>query len=47
VARQARASYRGNLQVDRRHGLIVDSLMWEAAGDAAPVMLQEIPRTRP
>jgi transposase len=50
AGKEAKLSYSGNLLVENRHGLIVDSLVWEATGtaerDAAMVMLQQIPGTR-
>jgi transposase len=45
--KEAKLSYCGNLLVENRHGLIVDSRVWEATGTAerhaALDMLQEIP----
>ena len=50
AGKEAKLSYSGNLLVENRHGLIVDSLVWEATGtaerDAAMVMLQQIPGTQ-
>jgi transposase len=47
AGKEAKLSYSGNLVVENRHGLIVDSCVWEATGtaerDAALAMLQEIP----
>src|SRR5258708_7099185 len=45
--KEAKLSYSGNLLVENRNGLIVDSRVWEATGtaerNAALEMLQEIP----
>jgi len=47
--KEAKLSYSGNLLVENRNGLIVDSRVWEATGTAeryaALEMLQEIPGT--
>jgi hypothetical protein len=47
AGKEARLSYSGNLLVENRNGLIVDSRVWEATGTAeryaALEMLQEIP----
>ena len=47
VGKEAKLSYSGNLLVENRHGLIVQSRVWEATGVAeryaALQMLQEIP----
>src|SRR5713101_2959328 len=47
AGKEAKLSYSGNLLVENRNGLIVDSRVWEATGtaerDAALEMLQEIP----
>jgi IS5 family transposase len=47
--KEAKLSYSGNLLVENRHGLIVDSRVWEATGTAeryaALDMLQHIPRS--
>jgi transposase len=47
AGKEAKLSYCGNLLVENRHGLIVDSRVWEATGTAeryaALDMLQEIP----
>jgi hypothetical protein len=47
VGKEAKLSYSGNLLVENRNGLIVDSRVWEATGTAvryaALEMLQEIP----
>ena len=48
--KEAKLSYNGNLLVENRHGLIVNSAVFEANGtaerDAALVMLEQIPGTR-
>jgi transposase len=48
--KEAKLSYNGNLLVENRHGLIVNSEVFEANGtaerDAALVMLEQIPGTR-
>jgi transposase len=48
--KEAKLSYNGNLMVENRHGLIVNSEVFEANGtaerDAALVMLEQIPGTR-
>jgi len=45
--KEAKLSYSGNLLVENRNGLIVDSRVWEATGTAeryaALEMLQELP----
>jgi transposase len=50
AGKEAKLSYSGNLLVENRHGLIVDSRVWEATGIAeryaALEMLQEIPGSR-
>jgi IS5 family transposase len=47
AGKEAKLSYSGNLLVENRNGLIVDSRVWEATGTAeryaALEMLQEIP----
>jgi len=47
---QAKLGYNGNLLVENRHGLIVNTKVFEANGtaerDAALVMLEQIPGTR-
>jgi hypothetical protein len=47
AGKEAKLNYCGNLLVENRHGLIVDSRVWEATGTAerhaALDMLQEIP----
>jgi hypothetical protein len=47
---KAKLSYNGNLLVENRHGLIVNSEVFEANGtaerDAALVMLEQIPGTK-
>ena len=49
--KEAKLSYNGNLLVENRHGLIVNSEVFEANGtaerDAALVMLEQIPGTQP
>jgi hypothetical protein len=49
AGKEAKLSYSGNLLVENRNGLIVDSRVWEATGtaerDAATAMLQEVPGT--
>ena len=51
AGKEAKLSYSGNLLVENRHGLIVQSRVWEATGvaerHAALQMLQEIPGDRP
>ena len=51
AGKEAKLSYSGNLLVENRHGLIVQSRVWEATGVAeryaALQMLQEIPGDRP
>jgi IS5 family transposase len=48
--KEAKLSYNGNLLVENRHGLIVNSEVFEANGtaerDAALVMLEQIPGTK-
>jgi hypothetical protein len=48
--KEAKLSYTGNLLVENRNGLIVDSRVWEATGTAeryaALEMLQELPGTK-
>jgi transposase len=48
--KEAKLSYNGNLLVENRHGLIVNTEVFEANGtaerDAALVMLEQIPGTR-
>jgi IS5 family transposase len=48
--KEAKLSYNGNLLVENRHGLIVNTQVFEANGtaarDAALVMLEQIPGTR-
>ena len=48
--REAKLSYNGNLLVENRHGLIVNTEVFEANGtaerDAALVMLEQIPGTK-
>ena len=48
--KEAKLSYKGNLLVENRHGLIVNTEVFEANGtaerDAALVMLEQIPGTR-
>src|SRR5216683_1809014 len=50
AGQEAKLSYSGNLLVENRNGLIVDSRVWEATGFAeryaALEMLQEIPGSR-
>ncbi len=50
AGKEAKLSYSGNLLVENRHGLIVQSRVWEASGFAeryaALEMLQEIPGDR-
>ena len=47
AGKEAKLSYSGNLLVENRHGLIVDSCVWEATGTAeryaALEMLQDVP----
>jgi len=47
--KEAKLSYNGNLLVENRHGLIVNTQVFEANGtaerDAALVMLEQIPGT--
>jgi IS5 family transposase len=47
AGKEAKLSYSGNLLVENRHGLIVDSRVWEATGIAeryaALEMLQDVP----
>ena len=49
--KEAKLSYNGNLLVENRHGLIVNTQVFEANGtaerDAALVMLEQIPGTKP
>ena len=49
TGKEAKLSYSGNLLVENRHGLIVDSRVWEATGIAeryaALEMLQDVPGT--
>src|SRR5258708_16601381 len=51
AGKEAKLSYSGNLLVENRNGLIVDSRGWEATGTAqryaALEMLQEIPASAP
>jgi IS5 family transposase len=48
--KEAKLSYNGNLLVENRHGLIVNTEVFEAngtaEGDAALVMLEQIPGTK-
>jgi transposase len=48
--KEAKLSYRGNLLVDNRNGLIVNAMVWEANGtaerDTALVMLEQIAGTK-
>jgi hypothetical protein len=48
--KEAKLSYNGNLLVENRNGLIVDTEVFEAYGtterDAALVMLEQIPGTK-
>src|SRR5438105_15031111 len=48
--KEAKLSYNGNLLVENRHGLIVNSEVFEANGtaerDVALVMLEQIPGTK-
>jgi hypothetical protein len=50
AGKEAKLSYNGNLPVENRHGLIVNTEVFEANGtaerDAALVMLEQIPGTR-
>jgi hypothetical protein len=50
TAKEAKLSYNGNLLVENRNGLIVNTEVFEANGtaerDAAPVMLEQIRRTK-
>jgi IS5 family transposase len=50
AGKEAKLSYSGNLLVENRHGLIVDSRVWEATGTAeryaALDMLQDLPGDR-
>ena len=50
AGKEAKLSYSGNLLVENRNGLIVDSRVWEATGTAeryaALEMLQEIPGSK-
>ena len=45
--KESKLSYRGNLLVENRNGLIVNALAWEATGtaerDTALLMLQQVP----
>jgi hypothetical protein len=51
TGKEAKLSYSGNLLVENRHGLIIESRLWEATGmaerHAALDMLQHIPGDRP
>src|SRR5215470_15498205 len=51
TGKEAKLSYSGNLLVENRHGLIIESRLWEATGMAeryaALDMLQHIPGDRP